>query len=231
MQFPINNMFLFYNVYHIKHSNILMNIQRRKKTRKRVLDQSSGSDDDQSIVPGRSRRRLNFHPPPDSSMIFSPFHSHFVGVNVRSTDELIVIARNEKERVMKWTDDVCKLNHPKLSRAIPDMSQVLGSNKWTPSLVGSLTPEQCVRTYIEFLDFFLSEQDLNNNGESTPMNPRKTRDDMFSPFHSHFAGVETLDMTRLIDIVLQERFVVINWTDEDRVRHHIDLMHALPDMS
>ena len=133
---------------------------------------------------------------------------------------------------MKWTDDDCKLNHPKLSRAIPDMSQVLGIDKWKSSVVCSFTPKQCAATYIEFLDFFLSEHELNDNPSSNPaMNPRRMRDDIFSPFHSHFAGIEILDLPRLIDIVLQERFVVINWTDEDRVRHHMNLMRALPEMS
>ena len=84
---------------------------------------------------------------------FSIFHAHFAGVQQYPFEMLKIFVSSERKVVAGWSDQVQTENHEALLKAIPEMSLVLGKEKW-PEPVG-FSAEQARDTYLSFLDFFL----------------------------------------------------------------------------
>ena len=94
------------------------------------------------------------------------FHDHFAGFKTYPLHMLRIFVVDEIKRVEKWDKVVEGQMHKDLTRAVPEMSVVMGGHKW-PEPVG-FTASQVKDAYLIFLRFFLEQyfQDVGADADS-----------------------------------------------------------------
>ena len=83
------------------------------------------------------------------------FHEHFAEMRQYPLQMLRIFVIDEVEKVEKWDAEMESQMHNDLTRAIPEMSVVMGGHKW-PEPVG-FTAKQVKEAYLAFLRFFLRQ--------------------------------------------------------------------------
>ena len=83
------------------------------------------------------------------------FHEHFAGIRKFPMQMLRVFVRGEIQKVEKWDEATEEQMHKDLTRAVPEMSTVMGGLKWP--VPEGFSAKQVKESYLIFLRYFLDQ--------------------------------------------------------------------------